>query len=168
MRPRPPLAGPHARNRGLRDPGPPTVRPRHSGLAPVLAHCQRQHSPRERQPHGVAVLFGVAAVHRNRVRRQATRTGIGIPRPQARRRLGVRLDGLLDERLSTPTRHHVFSLCLPYLLVAGGDLEADYPGRFVACLAAGGSGGSNAAIMASAMKAPYRSAGQPRLRTSSS
>ncbi len=70
---------------------------------------------------------------------------------------------------------------VPYLVVAGDDLEADYrawltemlpratftvwpgsghfphiahPGRFASCLAAGGSGGSNAAIIASAMKAP--------------
>ncbi len=70
---------------------------------------------------------------------------------------------------------------VPYLVVAGDDLPADYrgwltemlpqatvtvwpgsghfphiahPGRFAACLAADGSGGSNAAIIASAMKAP--------------
>ena len=73
---------------------------------------------------------------------------------------------------------------VPYLLVAGDDLAADYrnwltemlphakvtvlpgsghfphiayPGRFAACLASGGSGGSNAAIIASAMKAPVTS-----------
>jgi len=70
---------------------------------------------------------------------------------------------------------------VPYLLVAGDDLESGYrnwltemlphvtvmewpgsghfphiahPGRFAACLAAAGSAGSNAAIIASAMKAP--------------
>ncbi len=70
---------------------------------------------------------------------------------------------------------------VPYLVVAGDDLEAGYRewltemlpqatvtvwpgsghfphiahrGRFAACLAAGGSGGSNAAIIASAMKVP--------------
>ena len=70
---------------------------------------------------------------------------------------------------------------VPYLVVAGDDLPADYrgwltemlpqatvtvwpgsghfphiahPGRFAVCLASGGSGGSNAAIIASAMKAP--------------
>lgn len=75
----------------------------------------------------------------------------------------------------------VRSAGVSYLVVAGDDLEADYrewltemlphatvmvwpgsghfphiahPGRFAACLAAGGPGGSNAAIIASAMKAP--------------
>jgi pimeloyl-ACP methyl ester carboxylesterase len=70
---------------------------------------------------------------------------------------------------------------VPYLLVAGEDLESDYrewltemlphvtvtvwpgsghfphiahPGRFAACLADGGSDGSKAAIIASALKAP--------------
>ncbi len=70
---------------------------------------------------------------------------------------------------------------VPYLVIAGDDPEAGYrqwlaetlpdatvtvwpgsghfphlahPGRFAACLAANGSGGSNAAIIASAMKAP--------------
>jgi pimeloyl-ACP methyl ester carboxylesterase len=70
---------------------------------------------------------------------------------------------------------------VPYLVVAGDDLEAGYrewltemlpqaavtvwpgsghfphiahPGRFAACLAASGSGGTKAAIIASAMKAP--------------
>ena len=70
---------------------------------------------------------------------------------------------------------------VPYHVVAGDDLQAGYrkwltemlpqatvavwpgsghfphiahPGRFAACLAAGGSGGSNAAIIASAMKTP--------------
>jgi pimeloyl-ACP methyl ester carboxylesterase len=70
---------------------------------------------------------------------------------------------------------------VPYLVVTGDDLEPGYrswltemlphatvtvlpgsghfphiahPGRFAACLAAGGSGGSNAPIIASAMNTP--------------
>jgi pimeloyl-ACP methyl ester carboxylesterase len=75
----------------------------------------------------------------------------------------------------------VRAAAVPYLVVAGDDLEPDcresltemlpqaadtvwqgsghcphiaQPGRFAACLAASGAGGSNAAIIASAMKAP--------------